>query len=152
MAIVTLICILGLSTTIQNVSAVLPTFLKGSKLDILYMYVYGISSTTQSASAPFYVAHGWYYPDWKALDPVEKSAFLQDSKTGFELTIDGNPVKVRKWLHYNASTGIMSKAFYKQFNPDDFAAGDNVVFTGRWFQTTGPMPVDITWTVTVTFT
>lgn len=152
MAIVVLICILGLSTTIQNVSAVLPTFLKGNKLDILYMYVYGITSATQSASDPFYVAHGMYYPDWKALDPMEKSAFLQDSKTGFELTVDGNPVMLRKWLHYYATTDIMSKAFYKQYDPGDFSTGDVVVFTGRWFQTSGPIPVDITWTVTVTFT
>jgi hypothetical protein len=152
MAIVALICIIGLSTTIQNASAVLPKFLKGNEINILQMYVQGISSTTQSASVPFYIAHGMYYPDWKAIDPSEKSTFLQDSKAGFELTIDGNPVKLRKWVHYNASTDIMSKAFYIQFDPGDFAAGDIVVFTGRWYWTPGPMPLDITWTVTVTFT
>ena len=73
---------------------------------------------------------------WKEFPPEWKKVLMSESS--FSLSIDSEPVKLRKWNHhYREFIGyedVMIVQFYVQFEANTFEADVEYVFTGSWIQ------------------
>ena len=119
-----------------------PKFLDGNRIDLYE------KPNRYSANEPSYVFHGWIYYGWSDLSSDSKLNFNYLTIT---LTIDGVPVKLRKWQHHykefvfegETYYDVKLKYFYVEFPANYFEPG-KYVFEIR------PTGVD-TQTVTINF-
>ena len=102
-----------------------PKFLDGNRIDLYngpYQY---------PAGEPSYVFQGWFQPNWSDLTSDEKLYFKYLT---VDLTIDGEPIKLKKWQHHykefelNGVTyyDVKFKGFYVEFKEYHFETGDYV--------------------------
>lgn len=109
-----------------------PPFLEGNRINIMQ------GTSTAPADEPCYVIHGWGTDvvPWKEFPPEWKKVLMSESS--FSLSIDSEPVKLRKWNHhYREFIGyedVMIVQFYVQFEANTFEADVEYVFTGSWIQ------------------
>jgi len=133
-----LIWLIALLTPILNVSAVkpyLPPFLYGNRVNLLELSFPPVTEIDLPVDEPFYIVHGIAEP-WKELSVEDRRMFMDDSLTRFELSIDGVPQGLRKWMNqYIDEFGSQwkRKAFYIQFDPYEFDVGSSPVFEGSWY-------------------
>ena len=152
-AVTIVVGLIALLTPIPNVGAAKPSeppFLKGDRVNLLLMSLQTppIDEVDVPVDEPFYIWHG-VLTCWKSLPPEERSMFLDDSLTKFELDIDCVPQTLRKWMYTFKFEGCnwLGKGFYIQFDPYEFDVGSSLEFEGRWYDYTDPLPA---WSHTVT--
>jgi hypothetical protein len=87
-----------------------------------------------------YVCHGWAtgpgdeisdHPKWSEMNSTQKKEFLKTAS--FNLTINGNPVKLRRFKWYNHSSDQMYIYFYAVFSPYYFTSPNSYDFEGFWY-------------------
>ena len=82
-----------------------------------------------------YVRHGWSSYLWNDMSREQRQEFLKTAI--FELTVDGDPVKLHRnqWYGYNEITDSdeMWIIFWIEFKPYAFSAGEHT-FEGHWYQ------------------
>ena len=120
----------------------LPPFLRGNYIDIYGSFKEGITEISLPADEPSFTCHGWLYDNWAERKPLEKKIFLKGD-TRFELTIDGEDEKLRKWSHHYAELyhsvdqiimyDVKAKLYHIQFRPNSFTPGQTVKFVGTWY-------------------
>lgn len=92
---------------------------------------------TVSASAESYIRHCWVQTrdEWTALRGNQR-LFLDDELWYFEAEANGTPLALTRSFHYDAPPGAtiagMHKCWFVSFPAGTFAAGQTVVFTGRF--------------------
>jgi hypothetical protein len=102
-----------------------PKFLDGNRLN-LYEKPY-----RYPADEPSHVFQGWFLPNWSDLTSDEKLYF---NYLTVELTIDGEPVKLKTWQHHYAEFefdgvtyyDVKVKGFYVEFPAYHFEKGKYV--------------------------
>jgi len=99
-------------------------------------------SITILTDSPVYVIHGWDLDNWKNRTKEERRDFLENY--AFELFIDGERAKLRKWRHYYADQDLMKTGFLVEFKVEHFDPED-YTFRGIW------RPTDDESIITVTF-
>ena len=103
-----------------------PKFLDGNRLN-LYEKPY-----RYPADEPSYVFHGFFIDGWSDLTSDEKKIYY--NYLTMELTIDGEPVKLKKWQHHYAEFefggvtyyDVKIKGFYMEFPAYHFETRDYV--------------------------
>jgi hypothetical protein len=102
-----------------------PKFLDGNEIDLYekpYMY---------AVDEPSYVFHGWFQPQWSSLTSDERLYFTYLTVS---LTIDGEPVQLKKWQHHYSEFeyqgtvyyDVKVKGFYVEFPAYHFEKGKYV--------------------------
>lgn len=70
------------------------------------------------------------HPYWSEMTPAQKVEFLKTAR--FELFIDSNPIKLRRYHWYNHRTDGMYVVYWTVFPPYTFEMGHAYVFEGVW--------------------
>ena len=109
-----------------------PPFLEGNRIEFIH------STLTIPVDEPCYVIHGWgtLSTPWKEFQPEWKPILLRESS--FSLSINGEPIPVRKWIHhYREFLGyedVMLVQYYVQIEANTFEADVEYAFQGTWTQ------------------
>lgn len=96
---------------------------------------------TAPASAESYIRHCWVLTraEWAALRG-NQPLFLDDELWTFEAEANGTPLALTRSFHYgvgaDGTTEGMLKCWFVSFPAGTFAAGETVVFTGRFVSDT----------------
>jgi hypothetical protein len=120
----------------------LPPFLRGNYIDIYWAYKNDVFEITLPANEPCFTCHGQLYEDWADRTSGERKSFQKEG-TRFELSIDGEDVELRKWMHHYAELyhtvdeitlyDVKTKLYYIQLGPNSYTPGQTVVFVGTWY-------------------
>jgi hypothetical protein len=84
---------------------------------------------TLSTDTPIFVIHGYDQVSWKSLTKEQQKDFFEIYT--FELYINDEPVKLKRWKHYYADDDSMKSGFYVQYKAGHFEPG-TYTFTGIW--------------------
>ena len=112
---------------------------------------------TFSTSDTTYVMHGWVtgpgpgFPEhlhWSEMSGEQKNEFLRTAS--FELSINDEPVELRRYQYYDHATDGMSVLYYVVFPAHSFELG-TYTFVGTWNLDFNSIPHHFETTVQVTF-
>ena len=132
------ICILMMVAPVLAAAPTLPPRL--GRLPGLKINLYpGLETLSFSSSEVTHVWHGWatggdtmdsvYVPFWSEMTPAQKVDFLKNAR--FELSVDGNPVKLNRIRWYDHSVDYMYTVFWVVFEAGTFSEGTHT-FSALW--------------------
>jgi hypothetical protein len=121
---------------------------EGDKVNLLFPILAG-EDIVLPVDEPFWIAHGFASPGlWKDMLGKEKRDYMASL---FKLSINGEPVKLRKWVHtFDDGDGFVKELWwFVAFDAYEFEVGIPYEFTAEWIY---PDPaLSYSGTVTVTF-
>ncbi len=100
---------------------------------VVACFILGITERTFPADKGFFVAHGWFTPDWGAQTPEQRRGFMYTTSR-FDLSIDGqvqnSALHTSHFDEFAGFTDVMSKVYVIEDHQG--LTGDHVLL-GQWY-------------------